>query len=193
MGGIIIFTAIAVPFLLLTDYSTGASVGVFGVALACARWASPTTTRSSSSGARSGCAGGRSWSSPMLISIGLWLVATRGRGPAGHAEPARRSTRRSTSATSIRSSSTWCVAGTTSAVNLTDGLDGLAAGCAAIVLLAYIAITFTTGQTRARRWSPACLVGACVGFLWFNSFPASIFMGDTGSLGLGRRDRRRWR
>ena len=76
------------------------------------------------------------------------------------------------------------LAGTTSAVNLTDGLDGLAAGCAAIVLLAYIAITFTTGQLDLTLLA-GCLVGACVGFLWFNSFPASIFMGDTGSLGLG--------
>jgi phospho-N-acetylmuramoyl-pentapeptide-transferase len=77
------------------------------------------------------------------------------------------------------------VAGTTSAVNLTDGLDGLASGCAAIVLLAYIGITFiTTGWTDLTVLA-ACLVGACIGFLWFNSFPASIFMGDTGSLGLG--------
>ena len=76
------------------------------------------------------------------------------------------------------------LAGTTSAVNLTDGLDGLAAGCAAIVLLAYIAITFTTRQFDLALVA-SCLVGACVGFLWFNSFPASIFMGDTGSLGLG--------
>ena len=77
------------------------------------------------------------------------------------------------------------VAGTTSAVNLTDGLDGLAAGCAAIVLLAYIAITFiTSGQTDLTMLA-SCLVGACIGFLWFNSFPASIFMGDTGSLGIG--------
>ena len=76
------------------------------------------------------------------------------------------------------------LAGTTSAVNLTDGLDGLAAGSTAIVLLAYIAITFTTGLTSLAL-AAGCLVGACVGFLWFNSFPASIFMGDTGSLGLG--------
>jgi phospho-N-acetylmuramoyl-pentapeptide-transferase len=77
------------------------------------------------------------------------------------------------------------VAGTTSAVNLTDGLDGLAAGCAAIVLLTYIGITFiTTGQHDLALLS-GCLVGACVGFLWFNAFPATIFMGDTGSLGLG--------
>ena len=76
------------------------------------------------------------------------------------------------------------LAGTTSAVNLTDGLDGLAAGCASIVLLSYIGITFTTRQTDLALVA-ACLVGACIGFLWFNSFPASIFMGDTGSLGLG--------
>jgi phospho-N-acetylmuramoyl-pentapeptide-transferase len=76
------------------------------------------------------------------------------------------------------------LAGTTSAVNLTDGLDGLAAGSTAIVLLAYIAISFTRGQYDLALVG-ACLVGACVGFLWFNSFPASIFMGDTGSLGLG--------
>jgi phospho-N-acetylmuramoyl-pentapeptide-transferase len=76
------------------------------------------------------------------------------------------------------------VAGTTSAVNLTDGLDGLAAGCASIVLLAYIGITFISGQ-RDLALLAACLVGVCIGFLWFNSFPASIFMGDTGSLALG--------
>jgi phospho-N-acetylmuramoyl-pentapeptide-transferase len=76
------------------------------------------------------------------------------------------------------------VAGTTSAVNLTDGLDGLAAGCASIVLLAYIGITFISGQSDLAILA-GCLVGVCIGFLWFNSFPASIFMGDTGSLALG--------
>jgi phospho-N-acetylmuramoyl-pentapeptide-transferase len=77
------------------------------------------------------------------------------------------------------------VAGTTSAVNLTDGLDGLAAGCAAIVLLSYIGITFITNGQSDLTLLAGCLVGACIGFLWFNSFPASIFMGDTGSLGIG--------
>src|SRR5205807_6136070 len=76
-------------------------------------------------------------------------------------------------------------AGTTSGVNLADGLDGLAAGCAAIVLLAYIGITFITIGDGDLALLAACLVGACIGFLWFNSFPANIFMGDTGSLGLG--------
>jgi phospho-N-acetylmuramoyl-pentapeptide-transferase len=82
------------------------------------------------------------------------------------------------------------VAGTTSAVNLTDGLDGLAAGCAAIVLLAYIGITFITSEYNVSNqyelsMLAACLVGGCIGFLWFNAFPATIFMGDTGALGLG--------
>ena len=77
------------------------------------------------------------------------------------------------------------VAGTTNAVNLTDGLDGLAAGCSAIVLLAYTAIAFVTNEQQNLALLSACLVGACIGFLWFNAFPASIFMGDTGSLGLG--------
>ncbi len=76
------------------------------------------------------------------------------------------------------------VAGTSNAVNLTDGLDGLAAGCAAIVLLAYIGITFITGEYDLAMLA-GCLVGGCIGFLWFNAFPATIFMGDTGSLGLG--------
>jgi phospho-N-acetylmuramoyl-pentapeptide-transferase len=76
------------------------------------------------------------------------------------------------------------IAGASNAVNLTDGLDGLAAGSCAIVLLAYTAITITNGQEGLALLS-ACLVGASVGFLWFNAFPASIFMGDTGSLGLG--------
>src|SRR5918997_1697012 len=79
------------------------------------------------------------------------------------------------------------LAGSTNGVNLTDGLDGLAAGCAAIVFLTFTAMTFITGgdiQTDLALLC-ACLVGACVGFLWFNSFPASVFMGDTGSLGLG--------
>lgn len=76
------------------------------------------------------------------------------------------------------------VAGAANAVNLTDGLDGLAAGIAAIVLLSYTAIAFVSGQMDLAIFG-ATLVGACVGFLWFNSFPAGVFMGDTGSYALG--------
>jgi phospho-N-acetylmuramoyl-pentapeptide-transferase len=53
------------------------------------------------------------------------------------------------------------------------------------VLLAYTAITFVSNDQQDLALLSSCLVGACIGFLWFNAFPASIFMGDTGSLGLG--------
>ena len=53
------------------------------------------------------------------------------------------------------------------------------------MLLAYIGITFLTGGDSDMAMLAGCLVGACIGFLWFNAFPATIFMGDTGSLGLG--------
>jgi phospho-N-acetylmuramoyl-pentapeptide-transferase len=76
------------------------------------------------------------------------------------------------------------IAGTTNAVNLTDGLDGLAAGAAAISLLAYTAIAFLERQYDVAVICGA-MVGAIVGFLWYNSHPADIFMGDTGSLAIG--------
>jgi phospho-N-acetylmuramoyl-pentapeptide-transferase len=76
------------------------------------------------------------------------------------------------------------IAGTTNAVNLTDGLDGLAAGAGAIALLAYTAIAFLERQYDVAVICGA-MVGAIVGFLWYNSHPAQIFMGDTGALAIG--------
>jgi phospho-N-acetylmuramoyl-pentapeptide-transferase len=70
------------------------------------------------------------------------------------------------------------------AVNLTDGLDGLAAGTTAIALLAYIPIALGRGRPELAIFA-AAVSGACLGFLWFNSYPAQLFMGDTGSLALG--------
>jgi phospho-N-acetylmuramoyl-pentapeptide-transferase len=67
---------------------------------------------------------------------------------------------------------------------VTDGLDGLAAGAAAIALLAYTAIAFLERQYDVAVICGA-MVGAIVGFLWYNSHPADIFMGDTGSLAIG--------
>jgi phospho-N-acetylmuramoyl-pentapeptide-transferase len=76
------------------------------------------------------------------------------------------------------------IAGTTNAVNLTDGLDGLAAGTGAMALLSYTAIAFLERQYDVAVICGA-MVGAIVGFLWYNSRPAQIFMGDTGSLAIG--------
>ena len=74
--------------------------------------------------------------------------------------------------------------GMCNAVNLTDGLDGLAAGTVMIVIIVMAAIAYRSDMLDSAIFA-AALAGACVGFLWFNSFPADIFMGDTGSLALG--------
>jgi phospho-N-acetylmuramoyl-pentapeptide-transferase len=76
------------------------------------------------------------------------------------------------------------VVGASNAVNLTDGLDGLAGGTTAIAFLAYVPICVASHQPALALGSVA-MVGACVGFLWYNAFPARVFMGDTGSLALG--------
>jgi len=93
------------------------------------------------------------------------------------------------------------IAGTSNGVNLTDGLDGLAAGVSTMVLGAYVLIGIWT-QNQNCQTNPgikcyevrdsldlavvaAAGMGACFGFLWWNASPAKIFMGDTGSLGLG--------
>ena len=89
--------------------------------------------------------------------------------------------------------------GTTHAVNLTDGLDGLAISTFSVSAAAYTALAYVTGHRVLAeylllvRFPPAgeltifcgALVGASLGFLWWNSYPAEIFMGDVGSLGLG--------
>ncbi|MGE5576392.1 MAG: phospho-N-acetylmuramoyl-pentapeptide-transferase [Syntrophothermus sp.] len=74
--------------------------------------------------------------------------------------------------------------GFSNAVNLTDGLDGLAAGTMTIAAVAYIMIALLLGHLEMAVFA-AAVAGACLGFVWFNAHPAQIFMGDTGSLALG--------
>ena len=76
------------------------------------------------------------------------------------------------------------MAGLSNAVNLTDGLDGLAGGCTMVVMLAMAMVAFSYDELDLAIFAGA-IAGACVGFLWHNCYPASIFMGDTGSLALG--------
>ena len=76
------------------------------------------------------------------------------------------------------------LAGMSNAVNLTDGLDGLAAGTVMVVMLVMAAIAYSCNLLSIAVFS-ATIAGVCVGFLWFNTYPADIFMGDTGSLALG--------
>ncbi len=76
------------------------------------------------------------------------------------------------------------IVGATNAVNLTDGLDGLAAGSSAITAVAYVVISVALGYGGIAVFG-AALAGACLGFLFYNQHPAKMFMGDTGSLALG--------
>lgn len=74
--------------------------------------------------------------------------------------------------------------GTVNSVNLTDGLDGLVSGIMIIISIFYMLISITLGLSDFGIFS-AAIAGGCLGFLVFNKFPAKVFMGDTGSLGLG--------
>lgn len=76
------------------------------------------------------------------------------------------------------------LAGMSNAVNLTDGLDGLAGGAVMIAMVVMAAICFLRGDPNLAIFCASC-AGGCIGFLWFNAYPAQIFMGDTGSLALG--------
>ena len=91
------------------------------------------------------------------------------------------------------------IVGSSNAVNLTDGLDGLAIGCTIIVTIVFIVLTYVAGHFHFASYLQipyvsgageltvfcAAMLGASVGFLWYNCHPAQVFMGDTGSLALG--------
>ncbi len=93
----------------------------------------------------------------------------------------------------------FAIVGSSNAVNITDGLDGLAIGCTLIVTVVFLIFTYIAGNAILARYLfvpfvpgageltvfCAALFGASLGFLWFNCHPAQVFMGDTGSLALG--------
>jgi phospho-N-acetylmuramoyl-pentapeptide-transferase len=183
MGGLAIFLAIAVPFLILSEYRA-ASLAVLGTALAMAALGFADDIIKLRRRRSLGVSGRTKLLVQAVTAILLWIFVKEyvhvtqtldlrpfdAHVQLGFAYPIL---------------IFLVLAGATNGVNLTDGLDGLAAGCAAIVLLSYTVMTFITRGQHDLALLSACLVGACVGFLWFNSFPASVFMGDTGSLGLG--------
>lgn len=184
MGGLAILLAVCVPFLILSDYRA-ASLAVLGTALVMAAlgfaddWTKLRHRRSL------GVSGRVKLLVQAVTAIALWLFVTK----YVHVEDSLRLRVADYTVQDLGIGYPILIflvlAGATNGVNLTDGLDGLAAGISAIVFLTFTAMTFiTTGQEDIALLC-ACLVGACVGFLWFNSFPASVFMGDTGSLGLG--------
>lgn len=77
------------------------------------------------------------------------------------------------------------ILGTVNAVNLTDGLDGLASGITAIVSTFFMVFALMIANNMGMSQMAAATLGACIGFMWFNVNPAKVFMGDTGSMALG--------
>jgi phospho-N-acetylmuramoyl-pentapeptide-transferase len=183
MGGLILFVAIAVPYLVLSERDTQ-SLAVFGVALGAAALGFADDLIKITKRRSLGLAARWKLLVQIALAVGLWWVATEQVGLDPTIQSRIFGGEIHIGPVLYLLFIFLVIAGASNAVNLTDGLDGLAAGSCAIVLLAYTAITITSGQEGLALLS-ACLVGASVGFLWFNAFPASIFMGDTGSLGLG--------
>jgi phospho-N-acetylmuramoyl-pentapeptide-transferase len=187
MGGVVILLSMSVPFLVLTSGDWRA-LGAWGTAIACG-FVGFTDDYAKLAKRRSlGLQGRTKMAALLVISVALWLVATK-------LADLPEVFRLRIVDYQVDLHALWglpyliviflVVAGTTNAVNLTDGLDGLAAGSTAIVALAYTAICAGVGGQVDLALLAACLAGACVGFLWFNAFPATVFMGDTGSLGIG--------
>jgi phospho-N-acetylmuramoyl-pentapeptide-transferase len=183
MGGLLIFVAVTVPFLILGTYDA-AALAVWGTAMACAALGFVDDYLKLTRRHSLGLTGRYKLLVQALLAVALWYVVK---------EQVHLNNDLMVRAFDAQVDLGYfyplliflVLAGASNGVNLTDGLDGLAAGCAAIVFLSYTAMTVITGGQSDLALLSACFVGACVGFLWFNSFPAGVFMGDTGSLGLG--------
>ena len=197
MGGLLIMVAMAVPFLIFS-HRTVPAVTAFFVALGCAAigfvddWTKVSRRRSLGLSGR--------WKLLWLgaITIVVGFVAARGLD-----EPLTTDVYLPLLDVDLPLGWGWYVllyfiiAGFANGVNLTDGIDGLAAGTTTISLLTYTAMSLVAALASIRAVGAAdqvdldlailgaSLIGASIGFLWYNAFPAQVFMGDTGSMGLG--------
>jgi phospho-N-acetylmuramoyl-pentapeptide-transferase len=193
MGGLLFIIAAAIPFLALSDY-TLPGLAVFGVMLGCAAigFADDYTklTRRRSLGLA-----GR-WKLLLLVAITFFVGwAVNGRDLA---------TEVYVPGIDIEVDFWWVwylllfliIAGAANGVNLTDGIDGLAAGTGMIALITFTAINIFTFIRLGQQDLPrddfldmailgGALIGAVIGFLWYNAFPAEVIMGDTGSMAIG--------
>jgi phospho-N-acetylmuramoyl-pentapeptide-transferase len=196
MGGLLIVIGAAVPFLLLSKYTVPA-LAVFGVTVGCALIGFLDDLIKLRHKRSLGLNG--RWKLLLLIGISFflaWAAVHEDLDTKIYAPP-------------FGTIDLWwfwyvlvflIVAGAANGVNLTDGIDGLAAGTGIIALVAFTAINILTfirlGQSafaspdEARAYLDmavlgGALAGAAIGFLWFNAFPADVFMGDTGSMAIG--------
>jgi phospho-N-acetylmuramoyl-pentapeptide-transferase len=193
MGGLLIVLAAAIAFLATSDYTLPA-LTVFGTAMACGAIGfldDLTKLRHQ-----------RSLGLPGRVKMLLLLGTAVAVGFAAHHQQLRHDVAVPIVNEHVPLGWGWYVlvffiiAGAANAVNLTDGLDGLAAGTAIIALFTLTAMAVTiyirSGSPGHRietrldaAFAGAALIGAAVGFLWFNAFPAEVFMGDTGAMAMG--------
>ncbi len=193
-GGLLILAAATIAFLPLSDYTLPA-LTIFGTALACGGIGFLDDyiklRHQRSLGLR-----GR-WK--MLLLLGVTVAV----GFAAHHQQLRHDVFIPVVDQWLPLGPFWYVllfliiAGAVNGVNLTDGIDGLAAGTGTIALATFTAMAVTIfirsatpvhGRIENRldlAFIGAALIGACVGFLWFNAFPAEVFMGDTGAMAIG--------
>jgi phospho-N-acetylmuramoyl-pentapeptide-transferase len=193
MGGLLIVLSASIAFLAISDYTVPA-LTIFGAALACGAIGfldDFTKLRHQ----RSLGLNGR-WKMLLLLATSVAIAV------AAHHQHLSHSVFVPVVNVSIPLSYGWyvllfvIVAGAANGVNLTDGVDGLAAGTTIIALFTFTAMAVTiyirSGgpghriETRLdAAFIGASLIGAAIGFLWFNAFPAEVFMGDTGSMAMG--------
>jgi phospho-N-acetylmuramoyl-pentapeptide-transferase len=191
MGGLLIVLAATLAFLPLSDYTLPA-LTIFGTTLACAGIGFLDDYLKLHHKRSLGLRG--RWKILLLIGI------TAAVGYAAHHQQLSHSVFVPVADWNVPLGPFWYVllfliiGGAVNGVNLTDGLDGLAAGTSIIALATFTAMAVTiyirSGPPRIGNrldvaFIGAALIGAAVGFLWFNAFPAEVFMGDTGAMALG--------
>ena len=207
MGGILIIGAIAITTLLVADLQNF----YVRMALICLIWLGAVGAADDwlklTAGRRSGSRQGLTSLEKLLFQIGLSvLLAVFTYNYGRELEPAARfylpffkNVQIPLNLTAYIIIATLVMTGTSNAVNLTDGLDGLAAGCMAIVSFVFLVLSLIVGTGKLAEYLlvpyirpsgqmavlAGAMMGACLGFLWFNCNPARVFMGDTGSLALG--------
>src|SRR6476646_9591179 len=194
MGGLLILATAVAPFLVLSRY-TMPGLALLFLTLGCAAIGFTDDYLKVRKRRSLGLSGRWKMIGLVLITIGVYWVVTR----VGYLD-----TEIYFPVVDVNIDLGWfyfpflfvVIAGTANGVNLTDGLDGLAAGTCAISLLTFLAIAaiswIRSGEVGFRSDNyldvaifAAAMVGGVIGFLWFNAFPAELFMGDTGSMALG--------
>jgi phospho-N-acetylmuramoyl-pentapeptide-transferase len=197
MGGLLIMISMSIPFLIFSGRTVPA-VTAFFVTLGCAAigfiddWTKVSRRRSLGLAGR--------WKLLWLAAISAVVAVVAARGLD---DPLKTDVYLPLLNVNVPLSYGWYVllffiiAGAANGVNLTDGIDGLAAGTTTIAILTYTSMSLVAALASVRAVGKAdqidldlailgaSLIGASIGFLWYNAFPAQVFMGDTGSMGLG--------